>query len=418
MIFELFSFLQKNKIDFALTNGYKDVVSKKDTEADIDMLFKKHHFKNIEGILQKFCADFDLKLVQVLHHDIWAKNIFLFDFKTLKFLNLDIYAELSRKGIQFFKSEEIFSSLDKYENIPIISAEKEFISYLYKKIEKKDLTQENFEHLDFLYKKEPLCKEELVNFFPKHHHFINEAFIQNNIDIILEHRQELISELYHLRSFKIVPYIINKIRTIKRILYPTGISISFLGPDGSGKSTIIEGVLNARLPFRRKDYFHLKPIPVNPSAQTVQSDPHKYPVYSKGKSYLKILFFIFQYNKGWVQTIVPLKIRSSLVIFDRYFDDLLADQKRYRYGGNLWFVKLARLFIPKPELYFVLTTDPKIIYERKKEVEFKELERQVKQYENLVDDKRYYKIDVQRTPIEITNEVITIMMKNMSKRYL
>lgn len=418
MIFQLFKYLKNNKIKFALTNGYKDVFSKKDTEADIDMLFRKNDFKNIEVILQKFCFQHDLKFVQVLHHDLWAKNIFLFNPKTLEFLNLDIYAELSRKGILFFEEDEVFNSLDEFESIPIISAEKEFISYLYKKIEKNDLTQENFSHLNYLYQKETLCEKQLKNIFPANYQFIVEAFTKNNIDTILLHRQELIDEASQNKYFNILSYIKNKLRIIKRVFHPTGISISFLGPDGSGKSTIINGVQSARLPFRRKDYFHLKPIAVTNSIVTVQTDPHQYPVYSKLKSYLKIMFFIFQYNKGWIKTIIPLKIRSSLVIFDRYFDDLLADQKRYRYGGGLWLIKSAKIFIPKPEIYFILTTDPKVIYDRKQEVEFTELERQVKEYEKLVDNTRHYRIDVQKTPTEIRDEVVNIIMNKMSERYL
>jgi len=48
-------------------------------------------------------------------------------------------------------------------------------------------------------------------------------------------------------------------RYIKRVINPTGIVISFLGPDGSGKSTIINALKKRELPFRRIDYFHLKP---------------------------------------------------------------------------------------------------------------------------------------------------------------
>jgi len=418
MIFQLFKYLEENNTRFALTNGYKDIISKRETEADIDILIRKYDFKNIEVILQKFCVQHDLKLVQVLHHDLWAKNIFLFNPKTMRFLNLDLYAELSRKGIIFFEEDEVFNSLEVFESIPIISAEKEFISYLYKKIEKNDLTQENFLHLKYLYQKEALCEKQLKKFFPANYHFIVEAFTKNNIDIILLHRQVLIDETHKNKHFDTKAYIKNKLRFVKRIFYPTGISVSFLGPDGSGKSTIIEGIQNTRLPFRRKDYFHLKPIVVTSAKATVQTDPHQYPAYSKLKSYLKIMFFIFQYNKGWIKSIIPLKIRSSLVIFDRYFDDLLADQKRYRYGGGLWLIKLAKIVIPKPHIYFILTTDPKVIYDRKQEVEFAELERQVKEYETLVDSTRYYKVDVQKTPTEITDEVVGIIMNKMSERYL
>ena len=205
----------------------------------------------------------------------------------------------------------------------------------------------------------------------------------------------------------------------KQRLYFSGVSVSFLGPDGSGKSTVINELIKKKLPFLRKDYFHLKPIKNKSSSDDnpMVTDPHKYPPYSKSKSYSKLVYFIYQYNLGWLKNIVPLKIKSSLIIFDRYFDDMLVDHRRYRYGGSLAMAKFARMFIPKPDIYFILTTDAKVIYERKQEVSFTELERQIKAYEAMADAKRYFKIDVNRTPEEITKEIITIMMEKMNERY-
>jgi len=221
-----------------------------------------------------------------------------------------------------------------------------------------------------------------------------------------------------LNSYFINRDILNNKQIISNIEKPMALTISFLGPDGSGKSTIIDMLFNYRLPFRRKEYFHLKPIK-NSSVKNdiIVTDPHKYPPYSKVKSYIKLLYFIWQYNYGWAKYIISLKIKSSLIIFDRYFDDLLVDTKRYRYGGSLVIAKIVRLFIPKPDLYFILTADPKIIYERKQEVSFEELQRQIKAYEALVDNKQYFQIDVDRTPNEIVKEIVSIMMEKMNERY-
>lgn len=198
-------------------------------------------------------------------------------------------------------------------------------------------------------------------------------------------------------------------------MQPKGFAICFLGPDGSGKSTIIDGLLKVDLHFYQHHYFHLKPLPQKDTAESqVVTDPHKYKPYSVLKSYGKLLFFVYQYNKGWVSNILPLKSKSSLVIFDRYYDDILVDYKRYRYGGSRRIAKFIRYFIPKPDLYFVLTTDANIIHKRKQEVSFMELERQINDYRSLVDGKRYINIDVSKTPKEIVLEISSIILSKIN----
>ena len=198
-----------------------------------------------------------------------------------------------------------------------------------------------------------------------------------------------------------------------------GISICFLGPDGSGKSTIIDKILKSDLPFSRKHYFHLKPInnKKNPGTGKVVNDPHRLPPYSRIKSMLKLFYFLFLYNLGWKKNVLPLLSENRLVIFDRYYDDILVDNKRYRYGGNIAIAKFVKNLIPRPNLYFILTADAEIIYERKQEVSFKELERQIQGYNALADNNRYFQIDISCSPKEITKEVISTIMNKMNERY-
>jgi len=420
MVNSFLNYLQKRSIDFCIINGYEKFYDEK-IDNDKDILFKKGTFNNIENILQEFCKQTGYKIVQVYHQDVYAKNFFIVDIKNLKFLNLDLYGELRRSDLTFFSEDEIFSNIYYYKNLPILSPEKEFIFYVYKKLDKNDMSLNNFEHLKKLYlNSEEKCKNVTKKIFPKHHQIIIDAFIQNNFSFLLNNRQILVSDFCSTKKLNIKQKFLNILRSIKRIIKPTGLTISFLGPDGSGKSTIIDILINHRLPFRRKEYFHLKPIKSSKlkNDAIVTDEPHKYPPYSKAKSYIKLLYFIWQYNYGWVKYIISLKIKSSLIIFDRYFDDLLVDTKRYRYGSSLIIAKIARFFIPRPDIYFILTADPEVIYERKQEVPFEELKRQIKAYEALVDDKQYFHINVDKTPEEIEKKIVRIMMEKMNERII
>jgi adenylate kinase len=78
-----------------------------------------------------------------------------------------------------------------------------------------------------------------------------------------------------------------------------------------------------------------------------------------------------------------LTVKSNLVVFDRYFQDILVDPLRYRYGGPKWLSKLLSRFVPKPNLVIILEADPDIISRRKPEVSTDETRRQSAEYREL-----------------------------------
>jgi len=418
MIHQFLKYLSQQNIDYVLLNGYDKLDEVYSSNSDVDMLFKKNNFNNIEKIIASFCKETNYKIVQIYHQEVWAKNIFLYNEVNQCFLNLDLYGELSRAKTFYFKENEVFQKLNEYNNLPILAHYQEFIYYFIKRLTKKKLSIANFYHLRKLYLKDTKrCQLVIQKFFPNKNTLVFDILKNNTYDALILVSDLLINDILENKGISFSSFFLNVLRILKRINKPTGISISFLGPDGAGKSTIINNLKQTPLPFRRHDYFHLKPI--NKTDETTQtvSQPHKFEPYSSLKSYMKLLYFIKQYNFGWVKNIITLKIKSSLVIFDRFYDDLLVDNKRYRYGGRIKVAKLVRIIIPKPELYFVLTANASVIHQRKKEVPYSELKRQINAYQSLVDNKRYFHINVDRKPNVITTEIIHLLMNKMHERY-
>ncbi len=380
-----------NEFDYAILHHAHRIFSGRD---DIDLIVNCSKIE-IQNYIKKFVQDkgYLLGSYYTIDKSIYRFDIFYYFNNKLFKIELDCACKGNKSdllGINTTKllKNKVIINVDGYDCFKV-NNQSEIEYYIKKKAFKKN---EIKPHVHYLKSLDPELTEDGI------------------IDRYNVWQNYFSSFLFKLKFVK------NKISLLThRINEKPSVTICFLGPDGSGKSTIINKLQKEKL-FINNYYFHLKPLIVdNANTKNVVANPHDKPVYSGFKSYLKLLYFIFEYNLGWIKNIWPLKIKSSLIIFDRYYDDIFVDYKRYRFGGKVVFAKLVKKIIPKPDIYFILTADAQVIYNRKKEVTFDELERQISGYNELSDQKKYYRIDVDKTPNEITKEIILILMSKLNE---
>jgi thymidylate kinase len=161
--------------------------------------------------------------------------------------------------------------------------------------------------------------------------------------------------------------------------------LAILGPDGSGKSSVLDGVERALEPrFAGIRRFHLRPnLAGRRGGGEPVTDPHGRRNRSAPSSWVKLAAWWLDYCFGYLLRVRPALRGRSLVLFDRYYDDLLVDPRRYRYGASPRLAQLIGRAIPRPDVFVVLDAPAEVLHGRKSEVSTEETRRQCEAYRRL-----------------------------------
>ncbi len=411
---ELFDKFNKINFQYCILNGYKNYPEEINSDIDIAVI----SIIDFEKILQKLKKSCGISIIQKLQHQHKAINYFLSKNVNgdLIILSIDVYQSYVFKNRIIFDSKFLLKDRIVYKNFYIINPINEFEYYFIKKIIKGD-GEENIINLRRLHKR---FKKELTKSNPlaKSTSFLYEYIEESNLDSLLNGKNNLLHKYLKFSNYSLKLVFYEIVRKIKRVFEPTGIMVSFLGPDGTGKTTLINKIICEHLlPFRKVKIFHLKPRVIGQKAEgTPVINPHEQKKYRPFLSYIKLFHFQFDYLIGLFTKIIPYKIISSIIIFDRYYEDIYIDPVRIRYGGNLHIAKVMRKIIPNPDIQFVLTANPNIIFSRKKELPKSKIKQLVLKYRSLPNDK-YIQIDTGSDIEQIKIRVLNEIYKKMSNRY-
>lgn len=169
-----------------------------------------------------------------------------------------------------------------------------------------------------------------------------------------------------------------------------GLIVAFVGVDGSGKSTLVEGLLEDSF-FKRtgvkRIYFGGKEYKLSVLDDFIKKHPRLFLI-NLGFRYLLSLE-----RQSRVLVALFWKYRGYVVLCDRYFYDDLIAQRRERLdltGGLLRKIALnvKMLFKPKvlvrPDICYFLKVTPELAYSRKQEFSFSKMELVCKEYNEFL----------------------------------
>lgn len=207
--------------------------------------------------------------------------------------------------------------------------------------------------------------------------------------------QLLIKLLFgNLKRFNLMIIISNftfLIKELKLYLNPKGKFIVFIGPDGAGKSSIINTLTKSEMINRFSSCnvsharFNLIPriskiinikstytdeVANNLDKRRTRADqPH-----SSLKANIYASYYLIDYFFGKMK-IKYAKYKNQLTIFDRYYYDYFTQ----RINSNTWsiFPFLYRILAPQPNIVFIVQAPTELIYSRKQELNIDEISNQM-----------------------------------------
>lgn len=134
-------------------------------------------------------------------------------------------------------------------------------------------------------------------------------------------------------------------------------------------------------------------------------------------SWLKIFYYFADWWLGLFLRIWPIRRQGGLVIFDRDFDNLVIDPRRYLVQGVEGLCRILRRFIPRSDATFILDAEPAAIHARKPELPIQELERQRQCFRELAaGDVRMHIVCADEPADEVARKVTRQVIRLLASR--
>ena len=158
--------------------------------------------------------------------------------------------------------------------------------------------------------------------------------------------------------------------------------VVFLGPDGSGKSSLINKLIIDYNFFCFNYHSHIYPK-LNDKFSNKKFFPYSKKPYIRIISNFKVLFMIIKNYIFYLFTFIFKKKGKTIIWCDRFIYDIFADPKRYRLSKFILKPKLLKKLSFRPDLIFILNPPVNEILKRSSEISKDELINQNKNYDEL-----------------------------------
>ena len=410
----LFGYLNTN-CEYAVLRNYEGLPEKNNSR-DIDIIIERKAYKKQKNALITLLEKHNWKIITYLNSDrlvTWVCG-YVDKASNTEIIQLDFFFDTSLFGVRFIEASEFLAHRKFNGKIYHVDKNYEFLDkYMYDRavgVQYPDKYREVKEAVA----DSTIVADKLKNVF--------------GVDSIEEcdkrsGKKMLLHAAMRSPFATFVRFCKFEYHRVKNYLCSrTGFSIGFTGPDGSGKTTVIDTILERIAPVFRTahKYYHFRPAlfgnlgevahsaGIKKEVDRNYSDPHRGGRTGKVSSLLRLCYYSLDYIIGYFVKVKSAIRITRVVVFDRYYTDIICDSRRSRiYLSPKFLYWWGKLFIPSLDYNILLTANCKTILARKRELDEEGIITINAKIDYLASKKGYTKVLNESTPQVAVNEILT-----------
>lgn len=426
----IFLTLNKSNIDYFVYGEYEELPSG-NGDSDIDMIITPDYFSRGIDILREVSSSMEVRVVSYYN----GPNTCFVRFMTPEWgVQFDIISGFYHKDAIYYPIDYLRNNIIIHHDI--VKALDIKVGYYVDFL--KELT-----HIQTVKDKYIRGFADEYNRTPERRKQLLSLYGNEFVEIIDNHLEydsllEVLPKLRKIILKKLHPWpyswgrLIRRIYSFKRLCLPPGYVVAMLGTDGSGKSTIINGItpiLNEAF-HKGVKYHHLRPhwlhdlgvlsgMRKQQSTPTVSSHPHASKPSGFVGSLLRWGYYLVDYSLGYLLKIWRYKhTKSHVYLFDRYYYDYYIDQQRLCVSLPRWIIRVGEMLVPAPDVILCLGGSPEAIYERKPETSLDEVKRQVSELKMFCEHhQQAIWIDTTQSVEKSVQDAMVAIQGRMAKRF-
>ena len=421
----LFGHLNVNS-EYAVLRNFEGLPEKNNSR-DIDIIIERKAYKKQKNALIALLEKHNWKIITYLNSDrvvTWVCGCINQE-SDVEIIQLDFFFNTSLFGVRLINAKEFLANREFNGKIYHVNKDFEFLDkYLYDRVVGAEYPQK-YSHVKDAVRDSKVVSEKLKKVLGARS--IEECDRCSGKKMLLHAAMRnpfaTLGRFIKFEYHRIKNYICSN----------TGFSIGFTGPDGSGKTTVIDTILERIAPVFKTahKYYHFRPAlfgnlgevahsaGIKKEVDRNYSDPHRGGKTGKVSSFLRLCYYSLDYIIGYFAKVKSITRITRVVVFDRYYTDIICDSRRSRiYLSPKFLYWWGKLFIPTLSYNILLTASCDTILARKRELDEEGIKTINAKIDYLTGKKGYTKVLNESTPQVAVNEILTFVFNEQHKKNL